>query len=101
MPVDTVDAELVERAVCSLKYPRDRKAMKWFFVTGLDSLTLSRRLRVSMDLVDAFKHRLLGALQYRIEQVQALQPRGLQSQKSASNVQTNNLTPPKGAYGSR
>lgn len=70
MPIDADDAERIEAAVCHLRCANDRKMLKMLYVDARTHREICRKLRVPEPLFGAFHIRVLGALSYRLEEVE-------------------------------
>lgn len=70
--VDVDDAERFERAVCTLQYPQDKLFMRLMYCEGRPAREIERKLKIPVGLLEAFHHRVLGALMYRCEQLESM-----------------------------
>lgn len=67
--VDVSDAEKIEAAVCKLRCVGDRKFMKWYYSRNLPERVICAKLRILPALFRPFHLRVLGGLEYRLEQL--------------------------------
>lgn len=95
VPVDQGDAQTVEGAVCTLRCDRDRTFLVWVYIERRSRSEICRRMRLPLDLFEAFHHRVLGALAYRVEVVESASCRGhLHPLRGARINRSHNLIPP-------
>lgn len=70
VPIDPEDAERIEAAVCRLRCENDRRLLKMFYVDGRSSREIARKLRVPDQLLEPFHLRVLGALIWRVSEIE-------------------------------
>lgn len=62
MPIDVLDAELIERAVVAIPHHRSRKYLVLRYVRRFDRELLRRRVRLDAALIEGFHRRVVADL---------------------------------------
>lgn len=92
--INVADAELIERAILTLRRASSRRFLVYTYVRQMPNVIIARDFRIAPMMVRPHLLMILGALQYRLDHTSGLvlterrQRRGLHSSKPSS------ITPP-------
>lgn len=67
--VDVIDAQVFEQAVCRMRCVHDRSFLVWWYVERRDEREIARKLRLNIQLLPAFRLRVLGAVAMRLDEI--------------------------------